>query len=236
VAKRRVKPKDRIRRTKVFKHRGLEAVEYEFNSCRDYSLALVRPKEWQVERNAYLEGALLHARVLHEFLTYDETVPRYIDDMLRIDFADGWLASPEDGSGDQKVRAATRHLQRNVDLANKHLAHLTWERASAARGATAAKGIDWLFVPMVIDVATILRAWLIHAYPDSEEDVGTLPGVANPAGVAKRLDEQCNEAQIVFRQILAEHTAAQQEPRRPPNYLSGAVIATTTQSTMSPRL
>lgn len=74
---------------------------------------------------------------------------------------------PRECVGDQGGRRqgvpATRRLTRDVDLAKEHLAYLTWARPSIAQAAKESDNIGWLFVQMVVDVATVLAAWVRHA-------------------------------------------------------------------------
>ena len=138
------------------------------------------PADWSVARPtppigiAYLEAALLHARVLSEFLTADETRPRFRDDVLRDRLRESvvgearrrLIARHRLPGGDEGCARRRATSDRAVILANKHLVHLTWARASSARYATAADNIEWLFVEIVRDVATILRGWFAHAFDE----------------------------------------------------------------------
>ena len=236
---RRVKPADRTRRTPRFRERALTDLGYEFGTCVEDARRLVRDPDDPTDRNAYLEAALLHARVLGEFLTSDETHPRYRDDMLRIDFASPWLANPSAANrkaglagGDQDVRAAVRRLDRAVLLANKHLAHLTWARPNSARGASVADNVEWLFVEIVLDVATILRGWLTHALAEMPRSPRMdLYAVPNPPGVAEVLLDSCDEVLVEFEAILEAHQPQATGPPAPATYVPG-VVSTTTQSTL----
>lgn len=208
-----VKPTDRTRRTPRFRERALTDLGYEFDACVEDTRRLLRSLDDPTDRNAYLEAALLHARVLSEFLTRDETRPQYRDDMLRIDFASPWLANPSVADrraglvgGDQGVRASVLRLDRAVLLANKHLAHLTWARPSSARGATGADNVDTLFVQIVLDVATILSGWLAHALAEMPRSPKMdLYAVPNPPVVAEALLNTCNEVLAEFEAMPDAH-------------------------------
>jgi hypothetical protein len=241
VAKnRRVKPGDRTRRTARFLERALQALEYEFDTCAEDGRRLVRGPADPTDRNAYLEAALLHARVLSEFLTADETRRRYRDDVLRIDFASPWLPNLSTADrkarlpgGDKDVSAAVRRLDRAVNVANKHLAHLTWARASSARDATTADNIDWLFVEVVRDVATILRGWLAHALDEMPRSPNMdLYSVPDPPSVVERLLQLCDDTLVEFQALLYDHQEPKTGSPTSATYFPGAVVSATTQSTL----
>ena len=176
---------------------------FEFTTCRNDARRLARGPGDVTERVAYLEGTLLHARVLHEFLTRDETRTCRKDDVLRIDFARAW-AIKEDA--DKDVRATARRLTHTVKLANRHLAHLTWTRASTAKAVKGPDNIEWLFVQMVVDLATVLAAWVRHAIAEMPDPLETLllADRRHPA-LADTLLEECELALDEFNAILDAH-------------------------------
>lgn len=96
---------------------AIQHLDYELTSMVDMALRLKDPKDG-VERNAYLEGMLLHARNLIEFLRTKST-PRS-DDMWPGDFVTKWDAAKIE-SFDHEWRST-----------NKHLSHLTWTRTEVS--------------------------------------------------------------------------------------------------------
>lgn len=102
--------------------------------------------EGQLDRNVYLEAMLLHSRNMIEFLCGRPTgtpgrsqwKPR---DIRPADFLEDWNPPPE----------PVERLHVQLDLIDKHLSHLSWERTKDQR--------EW--TPAVIDdLATLFDAFV----------------------------------------------------------------------------
>lgn len=93
-------------------------------------------------KNAYIDSAHLHARVLVDFLLGSGRG----SDILRTDFVPEWVPKPTE---------AAQRLNDNNRLLHKYLAHLTWERVSHDAPA-------WDYPGIATDVIDVAERWTDH--------------------------------------------------------------------------
>lgn len=95
--------------------------------------------------NALVEGQLLHARNIIEFLLRRPRGTPGKQDLLRTDFGKDWTPSPT---------GATARLNQHYEHINRHLSHLSWERIDGAK--------KWKYKTISDDVLAVARAWNQH--------------------------------------------------------------------------
>lgn len=121
---------------------ALSQIVYEIDTMTTATLryrALDRAGGLRVERNIYLEAALLHARALIEFLVRKPTSDSY---MCPADFGPGW------------DRSNCGSLGRELSPLGAYLAHLTWTRIEL--------GGPRLSDSLIYDVLDALEAFASH--------------------------------------------------------------------------
>lgn len=94
--------------------------------------------------NACLESMLVHARSLTHFLVVARDRS---SDLHRDNFAGAWSPTPSE---------ATARLLATLPVANKHLAHLTWERITQGQQ-------PWEYPNIAADVVRVFSEFLAEA-------------------------------------------------------------------------
>lgn len=123
--------------------RALDEIGYELEMLGQTAMRLHSLEDWPYDlQNALIEAWLVHARALIEFLLGRST---HSGDIRLSDFPGGW-------SLDMSPRR-TRLTEVRSD-ANKHLAHLTWERAAADVSPA-----EWALGQTLDDIVEAIGDW-----------------------------------------------------------------------------
>lgn len=133
----------------------LSHVGYEVFACCEYAAALPdahakaaadpKDKVAGLSYNAFLEGQLLHARNIIDFLLRKPRAIPGRQDLLRTDFGDDWTPTPSGAVG---------RLNQHYEHINRHLSHLSWDRIDGTR--------EWKYRRISQDVLAVTRAWNQH--------------------------------------------------------------------------
>lgn len=128
-------------------HAAARVVGYELRMLAHTALRTAQTHTMgaDLDRNAYLESSLLHARQLADFLVHSKA--GYPSDLRRTDFTPtDWKPGPADAV--ERIKDASPRF-------DKSLAHLTWERVHNDPPA-------WSFVQIARDLTAIADYWTAH--------------------------------------------------------------------------
>lgn len=132
---------------------------YEAWMCAFSALALNFALKQQPEvdkfwSNVLVEGVLIHARCITEFLFKKESDMREMD-MKRSEFD----SDPSNWEPPPGVRE--RLFQDNYQLIHRHVAHPTWHRVDDRKSA-AGESPSWLYLQVAVDAVGALESWSEH--------------------------------------------------------------------------